>query len=403
MKNLIYILFLSLTMVSCTQPAEKGFEITGKTLDVTTGDVVLLVRNPVTWKADTLATSELIDGNFILKGMVDQPMVAYIRFIADVHLKDSVGNPFSRKIGATDAIIIENKQIQYESAVRGNGFLNHNITGADLLFDKVAQPEKKQENLAELRNEYVTLFEKASAQKQNGEGQDAVNATFADARIAYGKFVMERQKYQIEELNNSDDLLYKALILNNYGIPRNFGTDNAAKLQQELIVAYGEDNYHAKYIGALIERFNVNQSVSIGNIFKEVNSMDLEGKAIKLSSKLGAGKYVLLEFWASWCAPCRKEIPNLKHDFAEYHEKGFDIFGISIDKKEDAWRKASKDEQFPWTNTHNQAEAGKDAQKAYNVSAIPANFLIAPDGKIIARDLRGSRLTEKLEELLGEK
>ena len=389
-------------MMSCSPTAEKGFEITGKTLDVTTGTVALLVRNPVTWKADTLATSELIDGDFVLKGKIDQPKVAYIRFIADVHLKDSVGNPFSRKIAATDAIIIENKQIQYESAIRGNGFLNHNITGITLLFEKVAQPEKKQENLAELRNEYVTLFEKASAEKQNGEDQNTVNATFADARIAYGKFVMERQKYQIEELNNSDDLLYKALIINNYGIPRNFGTDNAAKLQQELITAYGVDNYHAKYIGALIERFNINQSVSIGNNYKEVTSVDLEGKTIKLSSKLGEGKYVLLEFWASWCAPCRKEIPNLKHDFAEYHKKGFDIFGISIDKKEDAWRKASKDEQFPWTNTHNQTEAGKDAQKLYNVSAIPANFLIDPNGKIIARDLRGSRLTEKLKELLAE-
>lgn len=403
MKNLIYILFLNLIVVSCTEPADKGFEITGKTLDVTTGTVVLLVRNPDTWKADTLATSELIDGNFVLKGKVDQPKVAYIRFITDVHLKDSLGNPFNKKIGATDAIIIENKQIQYESAVRGNGFLNHNITGEMLLYEKVAQPEKKQEDLAELRNEYVTLFEKASAQEQNGEDQNTVNATIGVARIAYGKFVMERQKYQIEELTTSDDLLYKALIINNFGIPKNFGTDRAAELQQELITAYGEDNYHVKYIGVLIKRFNINQSVSVGKNYKEVISLDLEGNPIKLSSKLGAGKYVLLEFWASWCAPCRKEIPNLKHDFAEYHEKGFDIFGVSIDKKEDAWRKASKDEQFPWTNTHNQAEAGKDAQKAYNVSAIPANFLIGPDGKIIARDLRGSQLTKKLEELLAEK
>jgi thiol-disulfide isomerase/thioredoxin len=385
------------------QPADKGFEITGKTLDVETGSVLLLVRNPVSWKADTLATSELVDGNFFLKGKIDQPKVAYIRFIADVHLKDSVGNPFSRKIAATDAIIIENKQIQYESAIRGNGFLNHNITGVDLLFEKVAQPEKKQENLAELREKYVTLFEKASAQKQSGEDQNTVNETFADARMAYGKFVMERQKYQIEELNNSDDLLYKALILNNYGIPRTFGTDNAADLQQELITAYGEDNYHAQYIGALIKKFNINKSVSIGNNYKEVISLDLEGQPVKLSSKLGEGKYVLLEFWASWCAPCRKEIPNLKHDFAEYHEKGFDIFAISIDKKEAAWKKASKDEQLPWTNTYNQAEAGKDAQKLYNVSAIPANFLIGPDGKIIARNLRGNRLTQKLEELFAEK
>ena len=138
-------------------------------------------------------------------------------------------------------------------------------------------------------------------------------------------------------------------------------------------------------------------SVQEGDTFPLLSEFPLEGE---LPEEM-KGKIVLIDFWASWCGPCRKEIPNMKHDYAEFHDKGFEIFSISIDKSEAAWRKASAKENLPWPNSIKSDDPKKDAQKTYNVSAIPANFLIGPDGTIVARNLRGKMLTKKLEELLN--
>lgn len=404
MKNLIYTLLVSLIIFSCGPKQEPGFEISGKTLDVKTGDVMLLKRNTATWGSDTLATAKLVDGSFVLKGKIEgKPSAAFIRFIVDVEVKDSLGNPFTVKIAATDAIIIENKDIQYESAVRGNGFARRKVEGDNLLYDRVCTPEIFIEDLATLKENYLMLFDEALEMKKIGEDQELVNEKAVEGRQVMGTFLKARNTYFIEQFNKEDNLQLKTLILNRYGIPSGINIDEVKKIQEELSATYGEDDYHARYIAVLIKNFKTTQSVSVGNKYKDISAVDLLGNEHKLSSKIGDGKYVLLEFWASWCAPCRKEIPNLKHDYAEYHKKGFDIFGISIDTNEDGWRKASKAEQLPWLNTLKISNQGdNDAQKMYNVSAIPANFLIGPDGKIVSRNLRGKKLTEKLAELLDK-
>lgn len=108
------------------------------------------------------------------------------------------------------------------------------------------------------------------------------------------------------------------------------------------------------------------------------------------------GKYVLLDFWASWCGPCRAEIPNLKKAWDKYHKKGLEIVSITLDKKDADWRKALKDEQMPW---HQLNAAGSDVAQLYNVQGIPHVLLIGPDGKIVGINLRGQALEKKLAEI----
>ena len=115
------------------------------------------------------------------------------------------------------------------------------------------------------------------------------------------------------------------------------------------------------------------------------------------------GKFVLLEFWASWCAPCRKENPNVVALYDEFHDKGLNIIGVSLDKEGDAnkWKDAITADKLTWTQISNLQYWNEPIAKKYNVKSIPATFILDASGKIVAKDLRGEELRAKVIELLG--
>jgi thiol-disulfide isomerase/thioredoxin len=118
-----------------------------------------------------------------------------------------------------------------------------------------------------------------------------------------------------------------------------------------------------------------------------------------LSSVAGKGTYVLVDFWASWCGPCRRENPNVVALYKQYHDKGFDVVGVSRDRAKDPWLKGIADDGLTWTHLW---DKDGTACKLYVVDFIPTTFLLDKEGKIIARNLRGDALRDKLKELLGE-
>lgn len=153
------------------------------------------------------------------------------------------------------------------------------------------------------------------------------------------------------------------------------------------------------YVVVLKDLVNVLTSVGIGNKAPDFEGLTPEGKSIKLSDHFG--KYLLLDFWASWCGPCRRENPNLVKAYQKYHDKGFEIFAVSLDKNKEAWLKGIKDDNLSWTHVSDLAFWNSAAAKLYGVRAIPANVLIDPNGVIVGRNLRGEDLDKKLEELLS--
>ncbi len=137
----------------------------------------------------------------------------------------------------------------------------------------------------------------------------------------------------------------------------------------------------------------------IGVMFTDLVMADTAGVERKLSEYVGKGNYVLLDFWASWCGPCRQEMPFVKAAYEKYHEKGFDIVGLSFDNNEKAWKDAINKLGLPWYHLSDLKGWDCIAGKTYGVNSIPATLLIGPDGKVVAAGLRGDALEKKLSEI----
>jgi peroxiredoxin len=137
---------------------------------------------------------------------------------------------------------------------------------------------------------------------------------------------------------------------------------------------------------------------SVGQPYVPFSMADSAGVEIALAGLTGTN-YLLVDFWASWCSPCREENPNLVALYNEYHEKGFDIFGVSFDSRRERWLQAIADDQLTWTHVSDLKGWENAAGKLYGIRSIPSNVLLDPNGVIIARNLRGEDLRNKLKEI----
>lgn len=141
---------------------------------------------------------------------------------------------------------------------------------------------------------------------------------------------------------------------------------------------------------------------TVGQPYVDISAPNADGEAVSLKSVIEnpANKYVLVDFWASWCGPCMGEVPHLKKTYDEFHKKGFEIFGVSLDRDRDKWLDAVKQNDMNWIHVSSLDAFGNAAAEAYAVQAIPTNLLIDAEGKIVAKNLRGEELYEKIAELL---
>lgn len=151
--------------------------------------------------------------------------------------------------------------------------------------------------------------------------------------------------------------------------------------------------------GKIFDRYLKNlKNVSVGKKAPGITQFDVEGNPYSLQDL--KGKYVLVDFWASWCPPCRAENPNLVATYAEFKDKNFEILGVSLDKNLENWKKAIKDDNLTWKHISDLQHWNNGAATVYGIKAIPQNVLVDPNGIIIARNLHGEALKTKLRQIL---
>ncbi|ERM82947.1 hypothetical protein P872_04865 [Rhodonellum psychrophilum GCM71 = DSM 17998] len=172
---------------------------------------------------------------------------------------------------------------------------------------------------------------------------------------------------------------------------------NDFQFMDNLVTQLNTDYPNTKIISTLMQQLEDMRVLAIGQIAPEISLPDPNGEMVNLSDL--RGKYVLIDFWAAWCKPCREENPNVVRLYNQYKDKGFEVFGVSLDRTKEAWVKAIADDELTWTHVSDLKYFNSAAAATYQINAIPATYLIDKEGNIIAKDLRGPSLENKLKEL----
>lgn len=321
------------------------------------------------------------NGKFTFQGTQDSPTLTLVQFNKTDLFPD--GQKDTRDYGPGEntifstVLVLENAPLQVKldsvSSIAGtpeNDAFQAFINGID-----------------DIRKESAYLDEKLAVYRSLSpeEKKEVANA--------YDGFMNKRAALAKEYINNNINKLTGGFVL--WGFRYYMGED------EQLAIAERADSTFkaAPGMSQLMNHLEVVKSVAVGKPFKDFAMNDTKGVERKLSDYIGKGNYVLVDFWASWCSPCRQEMPNLVEAYKQYHKKGFEIVGVSLDNKQENWEKGIKDLSITWPQLSD-LQGWKNAGAAlYGVNSIPATFLFDPEGNIIAKRLHGDELTNKLKEI----
>lgn len=268
--------------------------------------------------------------------------------------------------------------------------VKYNFSDPASLQIEGSEDSKEMLKLEKLMEEYQLTVNKLNEQYYEAMSK---NDTETIKRIQLDAMTLESQQAEkVKEMINSMGDSFASLAAVGLLNPK-----SDFPFIDELITKLNANYPGTSSIMQMKQQLDEMRALSVGQVAPDFELPDPNGKMVKLSDL--RGKYVLIDFWAAWCKPCRQENPNVVRLYNQYKDKGFEVFGVSLDRTKEDWVKAIADDQLTWTHVSDLKYFNSAAAELYKIDAIPATYMIDPDGKIIARDLRGPSLENKLAEL----
>ncbi len=364
MRKLLFSIMGIAALVAC-QP--KSFKIEGKLAGIENGTAYL--QNIREGRPNALDTATIKAGSFIFEGVVETPELYFV-------IIEGQQQPL--------VVFAENGNIKINGDI--NNIDEAKVTGSKShdLFKKFNDDMPNLKRANEIRDEYM--------QAQMGGDQEKMAALGEEMNS-----IIENQRAYMKEFTfkNVDNPVGAFMALNVVNMLEFEEVDSLLS----LLEVKQPNHVYVADLKQIIEPMRAQQlaleAVKVGKEAPAFTLTDKDGKEVSLESF--RGKYVLIDFWASWCQPCRLENPNVVKAYHAYNKKGFEIIGVSVDRDADAWLKAIKDDGLVWAQV---SDSEGTVAEQYAVQTIPNTLLLDKDGVIIATNLRGDALEEKLQELM---
>ena len=364
MNNLLLIILFTLAVAACTNP--KSYVIEGTVKGETEGTIFLeeIVDN----RPSIVDSTKLVEGSFKFEGEIEMADIHLLRLNDRNYLAQFFLEPGKIKVEAIPDSI--------QLAV---------ITGS-----------KENDIFMEYMDEYNTMVEATQKLQQR----------YQEAAMTQNQDEMNNIRFEFEAQQKNQMFFTKNFI-------KNYSESNVSAFlyasqflpQAEYAELDSMSKFfpaslaESKYVKAVTEAADRLSKLAIGNEAPDFTQNDPEGNPVTLSDY--RGKVVLIDFWASWCGPCRGENPNVVRMYNEYKDKGFEIVGVSLDRTKEEWVKAIEDDKLTWIHCSDLQYWQSAVAKLYQVQSIPHTVLLDKEGKIIARNLRGPSLEAKLQEIFN--
>lgn len=363
MKKVLFLAAAAMSMAACQEKA--GYTIDGTIVGANDGDYVYL--SSINGRKSVVLDSAVVKGGkFQFTGNPDSVSVPkYISYN---------GNGQNMNVG----VFLQKGNIKVEMA-KGNT----KVSGSS-----------ENETLDEFRNKYLVINDNVGKLIKKLRTDSSLSEAQKDSLVkVMDKMESEGIEYVLKTLEANVDNGVGAFLVSTFGYSLDIeDLDKAFKKMPQQYLSLESVTHIKKYVDTVIK-------TATGKKYIDFSMDTPEGKTVKLSDFVTKNKYTLIDFWASWCGPCRMEMPNVVAAYKKFHKKGFEIVGVSLDKDLDKWKQAIKDLDITWPQMSDLKAWQCEGAALYGVRSIPTTVLVGQDGTIVARNLRGDELEKKLSEL----
>ncbi len=381
MKKIVFLIALSLTIFSCSKVAKGEYIISGEAKGIPNGKMVVLKQKNDLGIVVNVDSAKIKDGKFEIKGKVKEPSM-FALFIKDIQQPI----PFILETGEIEVTV--DKDSIWKSEIGGT-YDNDEFQKFNTKINSV------QKRLVAYQNKNLQKFMDAQKKKDN--------LAIENLKKGYSDIQKEMEDYMAKYPEQNPEAYISLLLIQSQFNSPKFNLADVKKTFNNLDASLKSNKIGKEIEGKLKAIENNNkikpEAALIGKMAPDFSAKNPQGTMVTLKQSLG--KITIIDFWASWCGPCRKENPNVVALYNELHGKGLNIIGVSLDKDMNKWTEAIAKDKITWTQVSNLKEWQDPIAKLYGVEQIPTTFILDASGIVIAKDLRGEELRAKIIQLLG--